>query len=76
MDEKPEILEWHQLIDNGLYWKVLKSDTEIYSLVEYDGGTLGCIGCEVWEDLVLNNFQDEYFFVKVVVPDFKTVVPA
>nr|DAF93440.1 MAG TPA: hypothetical protein [Myoviridae sp. ctshb19] len=64
-------LEWHQLTENGLYWKVLKSDPRIYSLVEYDDGTLGCIGSEVWEDLVLNNFQDDYFFVRVVVPEFE-----
>lgn len=63
-------LEWHELNENGLYWKVLKSDTQIYSVVEYDGGTLGVIGAEVWEDLVHNNFQDEYFFVEVAVPDF------
>jgi len=68
-------LEWHQLTENGLYWKVLKSDTQIYSVVEYDGGTLGVIGAEVWEDLVLNIYNDEYFFVKVDVPNFNAVVP-
>jgi hypothetical protein len=68
-------LEWHQLTENGLYWKVLKSDTQIYSVVEYDGGTIGVIGAEVWEDLVHNNFQDEYFFVKVEVPNFNVAAP-
>lgn len=68
-------LEWHQLTENGLYWKVYKSDPEIYSLIEYDDGTIGCIGSEVYEDLVHNNFYDEYFFVKVDVPSFQWPEP-
>lgn len=68
-------LEWHELNENGLYWKVFKSDPQICTLIEYDGGTLGAIGSETWEDLVLNNFNDDYFFVKIEVPTFVWPLP-
>lgn len=68
-------LEWHELTKEGLYWKVFKSDTQIYSLVEYEDGTLGCIGSETYEDLTANSFNDDYFFVPVDVPSFQWPVP-
>lgn len=68
-------LEWHQLSEAGLYWKVFKSDTQIYSVVEYEDGTIGCVGSETYEDLTVNNFNDDYFFVPVDVPSFQWPVP-
>lgn len=68
-------LEWHQLLENGFYWKVFKSDPKICTLIDYDGGTIGCFGSETYEDLVLNNFNDDYFFVKIKVPTFEWPLP-
>jgi hypothetical protein len=68
-------LEWHQLTEDGFYWKVFKSDPEIYTLIEYEGGTVGCVGSEQYEDLVQNAYNDEYFFVKIEVPTFQWPVP-